>query len=1119
MKAKTIIPLLLIFQFIHHTGIAAPADHQGLPGSPGDFLLTIRNVIQTSVNTLQFDIWLVDADPAQPMELATTQFGITFNTIILNNSPITSGMTVIVPGSSGLPSAMQPVSITTVSPGLIRIAGRSAPGPGNGFIVPSTSAGVRIATLQLSSQVVFASGTTPDLAFTPSTATTPSYATRVAVYQNSVNTQLPVFPGTNALVTENPVLSPNNQPPIACQITGGGYYCEGSQSEPLGLSGSQPDVIYELYRNNVSTNLTMPGTGYPLDFGQQPDGVYTITGTNAYGTTQMNGTVTVAEAPIPVVSISVDQSTLCHGSYANFTSDVSFTEGITYQWFRNGQPVGGNLPTLTIYAADGDNVYLRVTSAPGCSASSNTISLKVLINYASVYFDIYDPIQLISGEEVTLETITYNAGLNPVFEWFVNDVQVPGNDCQMTYVPGPADEVVVKMIPSGEVPCLLDAYYSNVVKIYTCTGAPQAFDVWGETNTCGGEIFVWGLSDTELGVHYYIFKKFNEEYYPYRDFFGTGGPADEYDQSGDYYYLAVNACDSTWMNGHADLYPFDTRMVVSVSDNNICSGTGVIFSAKTNQPESVACTFNWSVNGSSEWNPQPGDFTFAPDNGDIITARMATPCEHDYLHFPDNNRILMMVNDCPGLSTVWNGNINGNWYEPGNWNSGIPGTGHIAVIPGGMPNYPTVTNITRCKSVIIEHGGSFIGGEFLEAPSAMVKCNISDANFHFLSSPVSPDPTFGDVFPYNQQTIWARVYNERYGEWLNMTQYNLFVKARGYSMQLTQPNMARFIGKLRGESVSVVIENYNTSGLQDWAGWNLLGNPYPSGLDWDLMPHNFVEGSVYVWNGTQYISWNGSVGALENGIIPPMNGFFVKMTAPYWKSIMIPASARVHTNAPFYKEQPAGLIRLTVNGNNYKDDTFVHFNREATTGFDPEADARKLWGIEEAPQLYSWSAGKELSINEKPFEPDESTDFGFRCGVDGQFSMELFSPNDFMPGVVMLMEDLVNGNIYNMSENPVFSFQYKTSDPEKRFRLSFRQAGSTGQEAIGLYCSGRKLYIRNQTGKPLDIRILGITGQLLSSESNFSGSVYQLPADAATALYIVQCYNDKATVNQKIIVR
>ncbi|MFH1121737.1 MAG: C25 family cysteine peptidase [Bacteroidota bacterium] len=180
----------------------------GAPAS--EFLLTIQNIWQTAPNVYEFDIYLQDVDASVPFQLATVQTGINFNTAILNGAAITAGMTTIVPGSSDLPANMAPISVSTTSAGLIRMAGRAAPGAGNGYIVSTTEPGTRIARLRVTNSVAFAYNSAPDMSFTSSAAITPSYATRVAKYEGTVNTQLTVTPGVNAIVYFCPLL---NGPP------------------------------------------------------------------------------------------------------------------------------------------------------------------------------------------------------------------------------------------------------------------------------------------------------------------------------------------------------------------------------------------------------------------------------------------------------------------------------------------------------------------------------------------------------------------------------------------------------------------------------------------------------------------------------------------------------------------------------------------------------------------------------------------------------------------------------------------------------------------------------------------------------------------------------------------
>jgi len=69
-------------------------------------------------------------------------------------------------------------------------------------------------------------------------------------------------------------------------------------------------------------------------------------------------------------------------------------------------------------------------------------------------------------------------------------------------------------------------------------------------------------------------------------------------------------------------------------------------------------------------------------------------------------------------------------------------------------------------------------------------------------------------------------------------------------------------------------------------GWNLVGNPTASTLDWDKnggeWDKNGVSNTIYVWDASanngdgEYLIWNGSVGTLGSGYIAPWQSFWVK---------------------------------------------------------------------------------------------------------------------------------------------------------------------------------------------------------------------------------------------------
>ena len=204
LKAATILLITLLAQNIN-----AERKIRFSPLAAESFMLTMTNINQTAANKLEFDVYLLDTDPAQPFQWAGGQFGIWINTLIFNGGTISVTYNNT---NSGVLATQQfnsnPNTATTSgTQTLIKLAGRTPPGAGNGTIIPTTAPGALITHFIITSSVNFPAGVTPDLAFATNT-----YSTVVAEYISNVNTVLTLVPGTittpgvNAIVNGNPVL-------------------------------------------------------------------------------------------------------------------------------------------------------------------------------------------------------------------------------------------------------------------------------------------------------------------------------------------------------------------------------------------------------------------------------------------------------------------------------------------------------------------------------------------------------------------------------------------------------------------------------------------------------------------------------------------------------------------------------------------------------------------------------------------------------------------------------------------------------------------------------------------------------------------------------------------------
>lgn len=99
----------------------------------------------------------------------------------------------------------------------------------------------------------------------------------------------------NIIVTVNPL-------PAIFNVNGGGAYCLGGSGVPIGLSGSETGVSYQLFRNSSPMLPTVPGTGSAITFGNQTGAfTYTVVATDPVTscTSDMSGNAIVTILPLP----------------------------------------------------------------------------------------------------------------------------------------------------------------------------------------------------------------------------------------------------------------------------------------------------------------------------------------------------------------------------------------------------------------------------------------------------------------------------------------------------------------------------------------------------------------------------------------------------------------------------------------------------------------------------------------------------------------------------------------------------------------------------------------------------------------------------------------------------
>ncbi len=359
----------------------------------------------------------------------------------------------------------------------------------------------------------------------------------------------------------------------------------------------------------------------------------------------------------------------------------------------------------------------------------------------------------------------------------------------------------------------------------------------------------------------------------------------------------------------------------------------------------------------------------------------------------------------------------------------------------------------------------------------------------------------------------------------------------GYSVHANGSNATVAVtGSLNtGNLTTPTLTSTNVAGNYD--GWNFAGNPYPSSINWLSagLTKTGIDAYKYTWNGQQYLQYSAvdsttnNNGNSVNRFINPEQGFFVHVTTNGGTgSLAFTNAARVHYTSVYNKTiatntTPDKLI-LTATANGIDDEAHVVFSSDATAGFDPDYDALKLMGIQQAPNLYSTLPGDILaSFNWLPWTgSNQVVPLGYSCGLSGVYRITASNMESFNPSTQIYLEDLKENFTQNLIANPAYDFNYVAGEDPNRFLLHFANSstGITSRQGdeLQIYSWEDIVYVKHL--KPGDLRGT-VSIYDLSGREVFSGVLENILLNkylpgVTSGFYVVKVQTDRVFVTGKV---
>lgn len=344
--------------------------------------------------------------------------------------------------------------------------------------------------------------------------------------------------------------------------------------------------------------------------------------------------------------------------------------------------------------------------------------------------------------------------------------------------------------------------------------------------------------------------------------------------------------------------------------------------------------------------------------------------------------------------------------------------------------------------------------------------NAGALGFRQLGSPVnttsiatvsgfSPAGSPGFIIPLpscNPDQIEA---SSPYGNWMQLVenkpsvlyncQQNLFevitgggmTNGRGYYMNTNGNSLITFTGEPNTGPVSFTATHANPIASN---GWNMLSNPYPSPLQWELsdVPAGFdAIAQLWVTSG----SYVGTFQPLDPNLpgiqsLAIGQGFQLRVSNPGGTAnFVVNNQNRIVTPPTFLLDFPeANAIEIDVLANGFADKTKVRLRPDATNQYDGLFDSYKVAGKSNQPMLYSLMTGSKMSINSL----QESSNpliipLGLKTGNTGSFTFEFSGASGFTENRLVYFEDVENNVFQNLAAIDTYTVLLNNGTYENRF--------------------------------------------------------------------------------------
>jgi len=370
---------------------------------------------------------------------------------------------------------------------------------------------------------------------------------------------------------------------------------------------------------------------------------------------------------------------------------------------------------------------------------------------------------------------------------------------------------------------------------------------------------------------------------------------------------------------------------------------------------------------------------------------------------------------------------------------------------------------------------------------------------------------------------------------------------QGYTVNLAANQTLSVTGPQNNGDVLLNL-NRNSGGTASDAGWQLVGNPYPSPLDYSLVApadRPNLDAAIYVFESTsQYAgSYRANVNGVggnansPNAVLALGQGFFVRVSNGQPSGTLTLRNSQrptAYTNPVFHRTaETRPLVQLDLHSATGTDPVYVYFENGATAGVDREFDAVKLPNSN-GLNVSAETGVQRLAINALPTLGTATVTVPLTVGVPAAGSFSFNASQLLNLGTTpVYLRDLQTGAVVDLARQPSYSFVVSNASAlvSGRFELVFAPQAplATAPAAlaaqVGVYPNpaSKAVFVELPFAlnrKAVTAALVDALGRVVLTQALPAGlPSYTLPlTNLATGVYSLRFQTEAGVVVKKLVV-